>query len=71
MATEPEVGGKWIFTPTKRESGKVSVMLKRGTQCFEVILTLELEVLAILKGGAKSLHPKASLILTRVRGGGG
>ena len=38
-------------------------MLKGGTTSFEVVLTRELEVLAILKGGAKSFHP--------LKGGGG
>ena len=39
---------------------KVLAMLKGGgggTTSFEIVLTQELEVLAILLGGAKSFHP--------------
>ena len=42
---------------------KVVVMPKGGTASFEVVLTWELEVLAILTGGTKSVHP--------LKGGGG
>ena len=49
---------------------KVLAMLKGGgggdTESFEVVLTWELEVLAILKKGAKCFH-----LLKRGRGGGG
>ena len=53
--------GKRSFTPAKKRGGgteKVLDMLKGGTTPFDVILTWELEVLAILMGvGAKSFHP--------------
>ena len=42
---------------------KVLAMLKGGTTSFEVVLTWELEVLAIVMGGTKSFHP--------LKGGGG
>ena len=40
-------------------SEKVLAMLKGGTKRFEVVLTWELKVLAIVMGGggAKSVHP--------------
>ena len=37
---------------------------KKGTTSFEVVLTWKLEVLAILKGGAKSFHPLQGGALT-------
>ena len=52
-------------------------MLKGGTTRFEVVLTLELEVLAILKGDANSFHPlkgegggMARKVLPSLEGGG-
>ena len=52
---------------TKREGGGSDLAMLRGggegTTCFEVVLTQELEVLAILKGGAKIVRP--------IKGGGG
>ena len=47
-------------TPLKREGGGVEnvlAMLKGGTTIFEEFKTQELEVLAILMGGAKGFHP--------------
>ena len=38
------------------QTGNVSAMLKGGGQKKEIVLTRELEVLAMLKGGAKSNH---------------
>ena len=53
--------GGGSFTPTKMGGGaKVLAMLKeggRGTKSFEVVLTRRFEILAILKGGAKRVHP--------------
>ena len=43
--------------PYKKGAGKFLAMLKSGTKGFGVALTRELEVLAIVKVGAKSLHP--------------
>ena len=42
---------------------KVLAMLKGGTTSFKVVLTQELEVLAIVVGWGKSFHP--------LKGGGG
>ena len=51
-------GGKSSFTPTKSGVEKsFSHARGEGTNSFEVVLTWELEVLAILKGGTKSFHP--------------
>ena len=46
-------GGKWSLTPTKGGGGAENVlaMLKGGTKSFEVGLTRELEVWAIVMGG--------------------
>ena len=46
------------FYPYKKRGGteKVLAMLKGGTSSLGLVLTWELEVLAILKG-AKSFHP--------------
>ena len=47
------------FNPTKMGAEKVLVMLKGGggaQKSFEVVLTWELEVLAILMGGTYSFH---------------
>ena len=65
MVTKYRDGGGGKFYPYKKGEGaeKISAMLKGGTTSFEVVLTRELEVLAILKGGAKSFHP--------LKGGGG
>ena len=57
------------FTPTKKKGGRAGrwskmVLVVVGTTGFEVILTQEIEVLAILKRGAKSFQPFK-------RGGGG
>ena len=45
------------FTPTKRGTEKVLAMLKvgGGHNSFEVVLTQELDVLAILMGSTTSL----------------
>ena len=46
------VGSKWSLTPTKEKGGgNVLAMLKGGTTCFEIVLTWECEVLAIVMGG--------------------
>ena len=46
------------FYPYKKGGGGEKVgMLKGGTQSFEVVLTRELEVLAIVMGGTTSIHP--------------
>ena len=52
-------GAKRSFTPSKKKRGGGGVldMLKVGTISFEVVLTRELEVLAIAMWGAKSFHP--------------
>ena len=48
-------GGESSYTPTGGGGGraeKVLTMLKRvGIKCFQVVLTWELEVLAVLVGG--------------------
>ena len=53
--------GQVKFYPYEKGVGKSSAMLQGGggTKCFGVVLTQELEVLAILKGGerAKSFCP--------------
>ena len=55
---------------------KVLAMLKWDTNSFEVVLTQELEVLAILKvcvwggGGAKRFHPLKGRVPKVLRGGG-
>ena len=49
-----------MFYPNKKGgTEKVLAMLKgvEGTKCFEVLLTRELEVLATMKGCAKSFDP--------------
>ena len=45
-----------VLPPKKGGAKKVLAMLKGGTTSFEVVLTQDLEVLAILNGGAKSVH---------------
>ena len=46
------------FTPPKRGGAKkVLAMLKGDTKCFEVVLTRDLEVLAIVMGGGKMFSP--------------
>ena len=55
-------GGASEVLPLQKGGGgaeKVLAMLKGGggTKSFEVVLARESEVLAILKGGAKSLYP--------------
>ena len=55
---------KWSFTPTQKGGGegggvgKALAMLKGGTTSFELVLTREPEVLAIVQvmGGTKSFH---------------
>ena len=60
----------------KREGRKqVLAMLKGGggTKSFEVFLTQELEVLAIVRGGTKSFHPLkggTQKVLPCLEGGG-
>ena len=72
-------GGSVKFTLTKKMWGggaeKVLAMLKGGTTSFEVVLTHELEVLAILKGvqKASSLYKEGrggKIDLPVLRGGG-
>ena len=49
-------GGKQVtFYPYKKK-GEVSAMLKGGTKRFGVVLKLELESIAILKGGGSELY---------------
>ena len=59
-ATKQEGGG---FTPTKTGRGGISFSnAERGsTKCFEVVSTRELEVLAVLKGGATCFNPFSDL----------
>ena len=53
-------GGQVKFYPYENGGGEaeqVLAMLKGGTQSFGVVFTRKLEVLAILKRGAKRFHP--------------
>ena len=58
----------------KKRGGEVLAMLKGGgTNSFGVVFGLELEVLAILKGGAKGFHSLkggARKVLACLEGGG-
>ena len=64
-ATKWEGGGQVKFHPYEKWGvQKVLAMLKGGTKSFKVVLTRELEVLAILMGAAKGFH------LLKVGGGG-
>ena len=81
--TKWEVGSKFSFTPTKKEWGGGggcvnSAMLKGSTQSFWVVLTCELEVLAILNWeegwlwSERKMFPKECVKgLLCLEGGGG
>ena len=72
-----EGGGQVKFYPYKKGGGRKSCSHaeRGGTQTFEVVLTQELEVLAILMGGGRLKFPPfkrggAQKVLPCLKGGG-
>ena len=55
-ATKLKVG-QVKFYPRKTGAEKVLAVMKEGTKRFGVVLVQELEVLVLLKGGAKKFYP--------------